>query len=607
MAKKTVKYMLTAFRDGFQSVVGARVLSKDFLPCVEESYDAGVRWFEAGGGARFQSCYFYCQEDAFDVMDKFRKAAPEADLQTLSRGVNVVGLESQSSDMIKLHAQMFKKHGMSSIRNFDALNDVNNLKWSGQCIHDAGLKHEVVVTMMGLPPGIDNQGTHTPEFYRDRLKMVMDAGIPFDRVCFKDASGTSTPTTVYNTMKLARKLLGDKVHIQFHSHETAGNGVACYLAALRGGADGLDLSMAPMSGGTCQPDIITMWHCLDGDPDFGFDFDINKIKKAEDGFKNAMKKYFLPPEAMNVNPQIVWSPMPGGALTANTQMLRDNNMMDKYDDMIAEMYDCVRLGGFGTSVTPVSQFYAQQAIQNVMFGKFKKFAPGYAKMVLGYFGKTPVAPDPEIVKKAAAFMASSELTKAYSTPTTKTVLELNDADPKKGGAVAKKALEDAGLPVTDENIFIAASCKEKGILFLKDPSKAPMGCRFAEDAPKAAGKGGPVTVTINGKAYGVEIKGDGKAVVNGKPVEFKAEAGLKAAPAAAAAPAGGQEVKAPVPGTVLRVTAASGTKVAKGDEILVMDVMKMETPVTAPCDGTVTVMVGATDKVATGDVLAVIG
>ena len=607
MAKKTVKYMLTAFRDGFQSVVGARVLSKDFLPSVHEAYEAGVRWFEAGGGARFQSCYFYCQEDAFDVMDKFREATgKDADLQTLSRGVNVVGLESQSSDMIKLHAQMFKKHGMSSIRNFDALNDVNNLKWSGQCIHDAGLNHEVVVTMMGLPPGIDNQGTHTPEFYRDRLKKIMDAGIPFDRVCFKDASGTSTPATVYNTMKLARKLLGDKIHIQFHSHETAGNGVACYLAALKGGADGIDLSMAPMSGGTCQPDIITMWHCLDGDPDFQFDFDINKIRKAEDGFKAAMQKYFLPPEAMNVSPAIVWSPMPGGALTANTQMLRDNGMMDKYDDMIAEMYDCVRLGGFGTSVTPVSQFYAQQAINNVMFGKWKQFAPGYAKMLLGYFGKTPVAPDPELVKLASEFMAKSDLNKPYSQPTTKTVLELNDADPKKGGAVAKKMLEDAGLPVTDENVFIAASCKEKGILFLKDPSKAPMGCRFADSAPKAAaGKG--VTVTINGKAYGVEIKGDGKAVVNGKAVDFKAEAGIKAAPAAAAAPAGGQEVKAPVPGSVLRITAPSGTKVSKGDEILVMDVMKMETPVTSPCDGTVTVNVAAADKVSTGDVLAVVG
>ena len=596
--KKNVKFMCTAFRDGFQSVVGARVLSKDFLPCVEEAYEAGIRWFEAGGGARFQSCYFYCQEDAFDVMDAFRKAAPEADLQTLSRGVNVVGLDSQPSDMIKLHADMFKKHGMSSIRNFDALNDVNNLKWSGQCIHDAGLNHEVVVTMMGLPPGIDNQGTHTPEFYRDRLRMIMDAGIPFDRVCFKDASGTSTPSTVYWTMKKARELLGNDVHIQFHSHETAGNGIACYLAALRGGADGLDLSMAPMSGGTCQPDIITMWHCLDGDDDFGFDFDINKIKKAEDSFKAAMKKYFLPPEAMNVNPQIVWSPMPGGALTANTQMLRDNNMMDKYDDMIAEMYDCVRLGGFGTSVTPVSQFYAQQAIQNVMFGKFVKFAPGYAKMVLGYFGKTPVAPDPEVVKKAAEFMKME--------PTTKTVLEINNADPKKGRAAAEQRLKDAGLPITDENVFISASCQEKGILFLQ--GKGPMGCRFAEDAaPKAAANKDGVTVTINGKAYGVKITGEGKAVVNGKEVSFKSEAGIKAAAPAAAAPAGGTEVKAPVPGTILRITAQSGTQVAKGDELLVMDVMKMEQAVTAPCDGTVTLNVAATDRVSTGDTLAVIG
>ena len=611
MAKKNVKFMLTAFRDGFQSVIGARVLSKDFLPCVEEAYQAGVRWFEAGGGARFQSCYFYCQEDAFDVMDKFRAAAPEADLQTLSRGVNVVGLESQSSDMIKLHAQMFKKHGMSSIRNFDALNDVNNLDWSGRCIHEAGLKHEVVVTMMGLPPGIDNKGTHTPEFYLGRLKKIVEAGIPFDRVAFKDASGTSTPTTVYNTMRLCREYLDGefrdrRIHIQFHSHETAGNGVACYLAALRGGADGIDLSMAPMSGGTCQPDIITMWHCLDGDPDFGFDFDINKIKKAEDSFKRAMEKYFIPPEAMSVSPQIVWSPMPGGALTANTQMLRDNNMMDKYDDMIAEMYDCVRLGGFGTSVTPVSQFYAQQAINNVMYGKWKVFAPGYAKMLLGYFGKTPVDPDPELVEKAAAFMASSDLNRPYSTRTTKTVLEMNDEDPKKGGKVARKMLEDAGLPVTDENVFIAASCKEKGILFLKDPSKAPMGCRFASDAPKAGASKDGVTVTIGGKAYGVKITGDGKALVNGKEVAFKAEAGCKAQ-AAAARPAGGTEVKAPVPGMILRLTANSGDTVSKGDEILVMDVMKQETPVTAPCDGTITLSVSATDKVATGDVLAVIG
>ncbi|HNY22517.1 MAG TPA: biotin attachment protein, partial [Treponemataceae bacterium] len=125
---KKINFMLTAFRDGFQSVYGARVFSKDYLPVVEACAEAGITHFEAGGGALFQSPFFYCNENSFDVMDAFRKAAgPNANLQTLSRGINVVGLDSQSSDVIKLHAEMFKKHGMTTIRNFDALNDVNNL------------------------------------------------------------------------------------------------------------------------------------------------------------------------------------------------------------------------------------------------------------------------------------------------------------------------------------------------------------------------------------------------------------------------------------------------------------------------------------------------
>ncbi len=610
MAKKQIKVMCTAFRDGFQSVVGARVFSKDFMPAVKAPYDAGIRWFEAGGGARFQACYFYCQEDAYDVMDLFRKTCPDADLQTLSRGVNVVGLDSQPSDMIKLHATTFKKHGISSIRNFDALNDVNNLKWSGQCIHDAGLNHEVVVTMMGLPPGIDNKGTHTPEFYASRVQQIIDAGIPFDRLCFKDASGTSKPSTVRETMKAARKVLEKagkgKTHIQFHSHETAGNGIACYLAALEGGADGLDLSMTPMSGGTCQPDIITMWHALDDDDRFELaGIDIDKIRKAEAIFRDAMKDYFLPPEAMNVNPEIVWSPMPGGALTANTQMLRDNDMMDKYDAMIAEMYDCVRLGGFGTSVTPVSQFYAQQALNNALFGKWKKFAPGYAKMVLGYFGKTPVDPDPEIVRLASAFMASNETTKQFAEPTKKTVLEINNADPKKGRAAAEKMLKDAGLPITDENVFIAASCLEKGIAYLKDPSKAPNGVRkgVAAKPAAAAGNGKDFTVTVNGKAYGVSLA-DGSATVNGTKYTVSVADGLQAASAAAsAAPAGGEPMKAPMPGIILRIVAQNGAHVEKGETVLVLEAMKMEMPMNAPASGTVSICVNPQDKVANGDTL----
>ena len=178
MSIKKVAVMNTAFRDGFQSVFGARVFTKDFIPAVEAARDAGFTHFEAGGGARFQSLYLYCNECAFEMMDAFRAATgPDANLQTLARGVNVVGLDSQSSDIIKLHAELFKKHGISTIRNFDALNDVRNLTYSGQCITDAGLNHEVVVTMMELPPGCE--GAHTPEFYVDVLRNILDAGVPY--------------------------------------------------------------------------------------------------------------------------------------------------------------------------------------------------------------------------------------------------------------------------------------------------------------------------------------------------------------------------------------------------------------------------------------------
>jgi pyruvate carboxylase subunit B len=174
--KKDVDVMITAFRDGFQSVYGARVFTDDFLPAVEATREAGIDHFEAGGGARFQALYFYCNEDAFAMMDRFRAAAgPQANLQTLSRGVNVVGLDSQSSDIIDLHAKLFKKHGITTIRNFDALNDVDNLIPSGRAIKAAGLNHEVSVTLMSLPPGTPGDDrAHTPEFYTATLKQILE-------------------------------------------------------------------------------------------------------------------------------------------------------------------------------------------------------------------------------------------------------------------------------------------------------------------------------------------------------------------------------------------------------------------------------------------------
>jgi pyruvate carboxylase subunit B len=601
--KKQIKFMLSAFRDGFQSVYGARVFSKDFLPVVEEAAHAGITHMEAGGGAMFQSAFFYCNENAFDVMDAFRKAAgPNANLQTLARGINVIALDSQSSDIIKMHAQLFKKHGMTTIRNFDALNDVNNLIYSGKCIKEAGLKHEVTVTMMELPPGCD--GAHTPEFYIETLKKILEAGIPYDSVCFKDASGTSCPQTVYDTIKLAKRLLGDSVTLVFHSHETAGTGTVCYKAAVEAGVDQLDLSLAPVSGGTCQPDILTMWHALRG-TDYDLGIDVNKIIKLRQSFKDAMKEYMLPPEATAVEALIPFFPMPGGALTTNTQMLRDNGLLDKYPEVIAAMGEAVAKGGFGTSVTPVSQFYFQQAFNNVMFGKWKKIAEGYGKMVLGYFGKTPVTPDPEIVAIAKEQLKLD--------PTTESPLAINDRNPKKGIAASKKMVENAGLPVTDENIFIAACCAEKGIAYLQGKGvvgvrkESPAAAKAAAPATSGTPKSNAYTINLNGKSYSVQVDGN-QALVNGKAYTFDAKAGTTdAAPAATVSSGESKTISTPLPGIIIRIEKKTGDAVKAGETIMVIESMKMETPLNAPSAGRVqAIKVQPQQQVQAGTVVAIV-
>lgn len=597
MAKKFIDVMDTTFRDGFQSVYGARVLMNDFLPALEAAKEAGIEHFEFGGGARFQSLYFYLNEDAFAMMDKFRSiVGPKANLQTLSRGVNTVTLDTGSRELIDLHAKLFKKHGTTTIRNFDALNDVENLKYSGERIAHHGLKHEVVVTMMDLPSGC--VGAHDVKFYEKILREILDANIPYHSVCFKDASGTSSPQKVYETIKMARKLLPEKTHIRLHTHETAGVSVACYLAALEAGVDGIDLAASPVSGGTSQPDILTMLHAVKGkNYDLG-GLDVEKILKYESVLNDCLKEYFLPPEAVQVSPLIPFSPMPGGALTANTQMMRDNNILDKFPEVILAMREVVQKGGYGTSVTPVSQFYFQQAFNNVMFGKWKKIAEGYGKMVLGYFGKTPVTPDKEIIKLASEQLGLK--------PTTKHAVDIADKDESKSLAHVKEILKQNKIKVTEENVFIAAACKEKGIAFLKGEAKVNV--RKIDPNTKAnegrQTQSGRYSVVVNGSRYNVEVSegfNDSIQVKSITEVEGKSVKNAKSAAAGATE----NDIVASLPGAVHKILVSEGDHVKKGQAIVVLEAMKMEIEVKAPKDGIIgSIEVSKGQSVANNQVVA---
>lgn len=604
MGRKIIKFLDTSFRDGFQSVFGARVLTDDFIGAVKATVEAGITQIEAGGGARFQSLFFYCGESAFDMMDRFRaEVGPDVDLQTLARGINVVALSQCPRDIIDLHAKMFKKHGITTIRNFDALNDVRNLEYSGERIAHHGLRHQICVTMMDLPPGCS--GAHTPEFYIDRLRQILDAGIPFHSICFKDATGTANPRKVYETLKLARQTVPAETVLWYHTHDTAGLGIAQNLAAIEGGADGIDLAKSPVSGGTCQPDILSMMHALKG-TDFTLDLDYEKVLTASEVFEEAMKEYFFPPEAKMVSPTVTLSPMPGGALTANTMMMRDTGTLHLFPQVIKEMSDVVRLGGFGSSVTPVSQFYFQQAYLNVTQGKWKKINPNYGNMVLGYFGRTPVPADPEIIR-----LASEQLGKPVFTADPLDILE-------PGIPKAVKILEDNKLPVNDENIFIIASCEQKGLDFLL--GKATVNIRKITDQPPAATKKDqppapaiqPVkplglrsyTITVNDRPYAVTVNEAGG--IQAAPAAVAAAMPSPLPPSAGNAP--GTEIEAPTPGMIVKIMVSVGSRIVKDQPLLILEAMKMESEVKSPCPGTVqAIHVSVGETVQAGDALLVIG
>ena len=615
MGKKVIKFMDTSFRDGFQSVFGARVLTEDFLPALEATVEAGITHLEAGGGARFQSLFFYCNESAFDMMDRFREiAGPDANLQTLARGISVVALTHQPRDIIDLHAKLFKKHGMTTIRNFDALNDVHNLQYSGERIAHHGLHHQIVITIMGRPPHCEGNA-HGSEFYIERLRQILDSDIPFHSICFKDSTGTANPRKVYRTIAGARKICPADTIIWFHTHDTGGFALNQNMAAIQAGADGIDLAKSPVSGGTSQPDILSLIHTMKG-TDFTLDVDFDKLLEIEDIFEESMKDYFYPPESKMISPRVVLTPMPGGALTANTMMMRDTKTLHLYSQVIKEMAEVIQLGGFGTSVTPVSQFYFQQAYLNATMGKWKVINPNYGEMVLGYYGRTPLEPDPEVVQHA-----SKQLNKPVFKGDPLDLLE-------PGIPIATRILEENDLPTTEENIFIVASCEDKGLDFLLGKSKTSIRKKegnedevikiTASRTSNPAAEQSTFSVTTDNEEFNIVVgKGMLAQMTPVTPIQptLPILGSPVPSPQTDAIPEPVQQsnqvdsssanvISAQIPGKIIRINIKPGDMVIDQQTLIIMEAMKMETEIKAPKAGKVIkIHVAVDDAVQTGEPL----
>ncbi len=589
---KTIRVMFTPFRDGLQSSFGGKVRLKDFLPALELSAQSGIRHFEFGGGARYQAPLFYLQEDPFETMQKIRNAVgPDVDLQILTRSVSGVTLTTQSIKGLELQAKLMKQYGTTWDRNFDYMNDVRNLINTGKPIVDAGMHHQVCIALMGMPFKSDK--VHTAEFYLNIGKKLLDSGMHIDSICLKDASGTTDPKTIYDTAVGLKKMMPPEMPLWQHTHDTASMAVACYMAGIQGGVDGIDLSVRPMASGTVQPDVRSMAHALKG-TGYKLDIDETKMNDIENLLNEGMKDYNFNPTTTTADARVIGFPMPGGAIGPNVHMMVKAGIIDKYSEVLAEFPVVVEAGGAWTSVTPGSQQYWLQAFNNVMYGRWKKIDAGYGRAVLGYFGKTPLPSDPEVVK-----MASEQLD-----------LPPIDGDPleaaPKNIEPAKEILEEHNIPVNDKNIFLVLSAMvpgkkdeaNEGLRFLlgngkldiplkvtEEPEPEPAAPHVEKDSAPAIS--GPVTsrctVMENGHSRVFEVTVE--------PIGPNTTALLQNAQAAVV-PAGSASMT-PVFSTfagsveIADIKVKIGDNVTKGQVIAEVEAMKAQHDIKAPGNGRV--------------------
>jgi pyruvate carboxylase subunit B len=593
---KKIRVMFTPFRDGLQSSFGGKVRLQDFLPAMELSAECGIRHFEFGGGARFQAPLFYLGENPFEDMRVIRDTVgKDLDYQILTRSVSGVTLTTQSPEGLALQGKLMAAAGTTWDRNFDYMNDVDNMIATGKPIVDAGMHHQACIALMGLP--FHSDSVHTAEFYIDIGKRLLEGDVQIDSICLKDASGTTDPATIYNTAVGLRKLMPPEMPLWMHTHDTASTAVACYMAAIHGGCDGVDVSVRPMASGTVQPDARSVAHALKG-TGYSLDIDVSRMGEIEGMLTEDMKDYAFNPTTTTADARVLGFPMPGGAIGPNVHMMVKAGILERYGDVLEEFPVVVEAGGAWTSVTPGSQQYWLQAFNNVMYGRWEKIEAGYGKAVLGYFGRTPLKPDPEVVKIAAQQLGMDPF----------------DGDPLAAAPVnvepAKKALQDAGLPVTDENTFLVMACivpgkkieLNEGLRLLRGEGKIDIPLKKKEEAaqtavavtaPAAAETGritGPVTTKVlvreSGKTRNFTVtvepvSGGGAAAPTAAPVVSAADAAAEAA--------AGEAVFSTFAGKVeiVDILVNVGDKVAKGSVIAQIEAMKATHDIKTPKAGTI--------------------
>ncbi len=390
--KMGVKIVDTALRDGSQSLLATRLTTEEILRVASTMDEAGYYALEVWGGATFDSCLRFLDEDPWERLRAIRKACPKTKLQMLFRGQNILGYHHYPDDIVEKFVEKSIENGIDIIRVFDALNDVRNLKSAVDACKKYHGHCQIALSYTTSP-------VHTVSYYVELAKEVEKMGA--DSLCIKDMAGVLLPEDAYQLIKQLKE--GTSLPIELHSHCTGGVCQLTYRRAIEAGVDIIDCALSPLSGGTSQPATEAFNYALKG-TEYDPCLKQEKLDEAASVLSGIRDKYLkkgtLKPKALCVNPGILKYQVPGGMLSNLMSQLEKQGAMDKYEEVLKEVPNVRKDLGYPPLVTPLSQMVGTQAVMNVITGERYKMVPKEIKDYLhGLYGKAPSAVNEEIKKK----------------------------------------------------------------------------------------------------------------------------------------------------------------------------------------------------------------
>jgi len=581
VSKQKVHITELALRDSHQSLLATRMRTEDMLPAADKIEKAGFWSVEMWGGATFDSCIRFLNEDPWERVRTLRKAMPTTRFQMLLRGQNLIGYRHYADDLVVRFVELAAEAGIDIFRVFDALNDIRNLETSMKTVKKLGKHAEGTISYTVSP-------VHSNRMFVQMAVELEKMGS--DTICIKDMAGLLAPEPAYELISEIKSKVSVPIHL--HSHCTSGYANFTYMRAIEAGVDILDCSISSLSQGTAHPPTETIVAMLQGTSN-ATDVDLDtaiEIGEYFAGVRKKYKKYLSKFTGVDVN--ILKSQIPGGMISNLESQLKQQGALDKLDEVLKEVPQVREDLGYPPLVTPTSQIVGTQAVLNVVTGeRYKMISKESQELLRGNYGKLPAKPDVELQKRV---LAGKE-------PTTCRPADILEPELEK----MRSELPDHN----DEDVMVHALFPQISEKYYKNRGAMPEDFFEEEEEEKSPSGGGSgvYTVTVGGKTYNVAVQ---EGATAGAPAVAIPSAPTASSPAPAPTEkvAGeGTPLVAPLPGNIWKIVKSEGEAVDAGDVILIMEAMKMENDIVAPASGTIAqILVSTGDQVHTGQHLAII-